>query len=323
MRFLETSRLLPTGALKSIADHAGTASSRVRLGLHSVWLDAFSSPLVGGRPLTTLLKNIADHAGTAPSQSRLGRNSARRGDFHLIPAARFSTAPSRTQRVSRLGKWLMLPSRARQQAVLVLAAVAVAVALPAGAVIVDRIVISAGTRVITESEVELRLRLSAFQNGVKPALTLEARRTAAARLLDQKLVEREMDLGHYPRLSDDGRKELLQAYAEQYFQGDEGALGRALANEGLTVGDLEDDLARQDDLLTFLNLRFRPAVQVSDGDVQTYFRTKTNGQIPLNEMRAQIEKLLTNERADVELDAWLKEQRKRTKIEYLDKELTP
>ena len=35
------------------------------------------------------------------------------------------------------------------------------------------------------------------------------------------------------------------------------------------------------------------------------------------------ERLLTIERADADLDAWLKDQRKRTKIEYLDKDLAP
>jgi hypothetical protein len=195
--------------------------------------------------------------------------------------------------------------------------------LPAAGVIVDRIAISAGNRVITESEVELRLRLSAFESGLKPVLSPAERKLAAGRLLDQKLVEREMDLGHYPRLNKDGRKQLVRDYAEQYFQSDAAAMEKALTQDGLTVRDLEDDLARQEDLLTFLNLRFRPAVQVSEQEVQTYFRTRTDGQVPLNELRTQIEKLLTNAQADVELDAWLKEQRKRTRIEYLDKDLAP
>src|SRR5207237_1154757 len=101
------------------------------------------------------------------------------------------------------------------------------------------------------------------------------------------------------------------------------AMGRALAAYGLTARDLEDDLARQEDLLTFLNLRFRPAVQVSEEAVQTYFRTKTTGLVPLTELRTQIEKALTNERADQDLDAWLRDQRRRTHIEYQDKELAP
>jgi len=38
-------------------------------------------------------------------------------------------------------------------------------------------------------------------------------------------------------------------------------------------------------------------------------------------MRAEIEQKLTGDRADKELDLWLQDQRKRTKIEYLEKEL--
>jgi len=196
-------------------------------------------------------------------------------------------------------------------------------AIPARAVIVDRVAIAVGNRVITESDVELRIRLSAFQNGAKPQITLATRREAAGRLLDQKLIEHEMDLGHYPRLNNEGRQQLLRDFAEQYFQSDAAAMGRALAADGLTARDLEDDLARQEDLLTFLNLRFRPAVQVSEDAVQTYFRTKTTGLVPLTELRTQIEKTLTNERADQDLDAWLRDQRRRTHIEYQDKGLAP
>jgi len=186
-----------------------------------------------------------------------------------------------------------------------------------------RVAISAGNRVITQSEVERRVRLTAFQNGLKPEITLAARKEAAGKLLDQKLVEREMDLGNYSRLNDEGRQQLLREYAEQYFQSDAAGMGRALAGYGLTPRDLDDDLARQADLLAFLSLRFRPAVQISDEEVQTYYRTRTNGQTPLNELRTQIETILINERADQELEAWLKDQRKRTRIEYQDKELAP
>ena len=69
-------------------------------------------------------------------------------------------------------------------------------------------------------------------------------------------------------------------------------------------------------------LGFRPAVQVTDQDVQKYFTEKTSqGTAGLNEMRAQIEQQLTIERADKELDAWLQDQRKRTKIVYAEKDL--
>jgi hypothetical protein len=197
-------------------------------------------------------------------------------------------------------------------------------ALPAAAVIVDRAAITVGDRVITDSEVDLRIRLTAFQNGEKPEVNPSSRKRAAELLIDQKLIEREMDVGHYPRLSEDGRKELLAGFAKAQFQSNPKALDQALTGYGLTGADLEDDLARQSDLLTFLSLRFRPAVQVSDQQVQEYYRNVlTKGQTTLNDLRGQIEDKLTGERADTDMESWLLEQRKRTKIQYLEKDLAP
>ncbi len=73
-------------------------------------------------------------------------------------------------------------------------------------------------------------------------------------------------------------------------------------------------------------------MQVTDQDIQKYFaenvakgadKTRQQAQAgALNEMRGEIEQKLTNERADKELDLWLQDQRKRTKIvEYLEKDL--
>ena len=179
-------------------------------------------------------------------------------------------------------------------------ALALLLALPSAAVVVDRIAIAAGNKVITDSEIELRIRLTAFQNGDKPVFTPEARKKAAQLLIDQKLVEREMDVGHYPRLNQDARKQLLADYATTNYKSDPAAMRRALVDYGLTEQDLEEDLARQSDLLTFLSLRFRPAVQVGDQDA-----------------------LRASQQADSDMNAWLGDQRKRTKIEYLEKDLAP
>ncbi len=208
---------------------------------------------------------------------------------------------------------------------------AILLALPAAAVIVDRVAITAGGKVITDSEIDLRIRLTAFQNGEKPLFSPDARKKAAQLLIDEKLVEREMDIGQYPRLNADARKQLLAGYAKTNYTSDPEALRRALSDYGLTPGDLEDDLARQSDLLTFLSLRFRPAVQVSDQDVQKYFESQArpqahdgnNGTAMLSDLRAQIERQLTSDRADSDMNAWIKDQRTRTRIEYLEKDLAP
>ncbi len=59
---------------------------------------------------------------------------------------------------------------------------------------------------------------------------------------------------------------------------------------------------------------------MTEQEVQRYARQKSMG---VEEFRNQIESEVANERADVDMEAWLKDQRKRTKIQYLEKELAP
>ena len=193
--------------------------------------------------------------------------------------------------------------------------------LAATAGIVDRISVTVGNRVISSSDIETRLRLSAMQNGKAADLSLAARRAAAQQLIDQRLVAREMELGHYPRLEPAERARLLPALAATSFKASMEALDGALASAHLHRQDLEEDLARQSELLTFLSLRFRPAVQVSDADVERYYRERIIVKVPLNDIRDSIEQSVASERADQELENWLADQRKRTRIVFVDREL--
>jgi hypothetical protein len=206
---------------------------------------------------------------------------------------------------------------------------ALLLAATARAVIVDRIAVVIGDKVIAESEVEQRLRLEAFQKEQKPDLSLASRQRAVQELIDSRLIEREMGLGHYLRLDLNGKNKLVEEY-EKADHTDAAGLARELSSYGLTLIDLGDELGRQADFLTFLNLRFRPAVQVTDQDIQKYFDTVSAGADKtrqraqagaLNELRGQIEQKLSTERADKEMELWLQDQRKRTKIEFLEKDL--
>ncbi|MCU1327809.1 MAG: hypothetical protein JWN34_3179 [Bryobacterales bacterium] len=168
---------------------------------------------------------------------------------------------------------------------------AIILAATGQAEIIDRISVRVGTRMITASEIDLRVRLTAFENREKPELSVERRKQAVEQLIDQRIVEHEMDIGRYPRLEPSEKTELMVAFAGERFGADAGALGSALAAYGITPDELESDLARQQDLITFLGLRFRLGTDLK--------------------------------KADAELDEWLTEQRKRTGVEYLEKELEP
>jgi hypothetical protein len=196
----------------------------------------------------------------------------------------------------------------------------------ASSVIVDRTAVTVGNRVITESEVLRRIRLQAFQAGDFPVINDKTRREAAQRLIDLKLVDLEMELGHYSRTPPERAKALVDAFTAEHFQSSPDALRIALAGLQLTPGDLQAEFAEQADFLSFTSLRFKPAVDIPEQAIEDYFKTHFAPKpgepaVNLADVRPGIEQTLITQKTDEALDAWLKEQRERTRIVYLEKEL--
>jgi peptidyl-prolyl cis-trans isomerase SurA len=189
---------------------------------------------------------------------------------------------------------------------------------------IDRIAVAVGNRVITTSDIERQIRVSAFLSGTKPDLSMEARRKTAEAMVDQKLIRGELEASRYP---EPAPAELDSAYAEfknKYFKTDD-AYRRALAEYGITEADAKEQLHWQRTLASFVSLRFRAAVQVNDQDVQEYFdktvapaarAAKPDGSVTLDEFRDQIRAKLTGDREDQQMNQWLGEGRRRTPVVY-------
>jgi hypothetical protein len=199
-------------------------------------------------------------------------------------------------------------------------------AVAAPGAIVDRTAVTVGNRVITESEILRRIRLQAFQAGDFPVINDKTRREAAQRLIDLKLVDREMELGHYARTPPERAKALVDAFTAEHFQSSPDALRIALAGLQLTPADLQAEFAEQADFLSFTSLRFKPAVDIPEQAIEDYFRAHFAAKpgvppVRLADVRSGIEQTLIAAKTDEALDAWLKDQRERTRIVYLEKEL--
>ena len=190
--------------------------------------------------------------------------------------------------------------------------------------ILDRIAITVANQVITESQIDDEIRVTAFLNREKLDLTAAAKKKVAARLVQQTLIRREMDLSRYPlpELADAGESlgTIKATYpSETDFQ-------NALEIYGITADDLTRRLWWQLTLLRFIDYRFRPGIQISPADVQAYYRQQvsewrqkgTNPIPTLEESRDQIEEILTQQRIDQALDQWIQDTRKQVTINYLD-----
>ena len=190
--------------------------------------------------------------------------------------------------------------------------------------IIDRIVITVANQVITQSQVDEEIRVTAFLNRDKLDLSADAKKEAANRLIEQALIKREMDLSRYPlpALSDTG--ESLRTLKAMYPS--EAEFQNALQSYGITADELSRRLWWQLTLLRFIDYRFRPGIQIPAADVQAYYRQqvseweqKGTKPIPtLEESRDQIEEILTQKRIDKALDQWIKDTRSQVTITYLD-----
>jgi len=181
----------------------------------------------------------------------------------------------------------------------------------------DRIAVSVGHEVITESQVILDLRVAAFLDRKPVDLSGAAKRQAAERLVDQILILREAADSHVTLPSTEASAGLVAPYAaESDYQAE-------LKRYGITEHDLADHLLAGLRTLTFTDLRFRPDVQVSPEDIRSYYdKLPSSAAAPkpsFEDSRDQIEKLLTEQRVDEALDQWLVTARKEANIRYRDK----
>jgi hypothetical protein len=200
--------------------------------------------------------------------------------------------------------------------------------VPLSGAIVDRIAITVDHQVITELQIDEELLVTAFQNRKPLSSDLNARRAAADRIVAQLLVVREMQLSHYLAPERPEVDEYLDQIRTSFTTST--SYQQALHEYHITEQILKQHLATQLATLSFIEIRFRPNLDVPDSEVETFYnreiatwRTDHPGVPPpsFDAARPAILKTLTEEHTDRILDTWLEEARKQVSIMYLDKSL--
>jgi hypothetical protein len=193
---------------------------------------------------------------------------------------------------------------------------------PAHAAVIDRIAVTLDSQVITESEITLEIRLTAFLNGETVDFAPPSRKQAANRLIEQKLIRREIDLGRYAQPSPREEEPMLKQIQAQRFHGLDD-YRRALEKYGIDEDQLRAHLLWQITLVRFIDVRFRPAVEVTDEEMHQYFvqhlselEKRAGKPVNLDSVHDEIQDALTGQLVDKQLNDWLAEARKRTRIEF-------
>ena len=197
----------------------------------------------------------------------------------------------------------------------------------ASPVIIDRIAIVIGNSIIKDSDIDRDLRVTEFLNGDPLDLSNAARKKAASRLIDQVFIRREIEVGDYPNATLEQTDEQLDKLKRQKFK-TQAAFEQALRHYGISEIDLRTQLQWQLTILTFIDIRFKPAVQVTDEEIEKYYkdhavalRREHPGKSTLDDLREEIRNIIAGEKENQQFFGWLDEQRKDAKIQYLEPSL--
>jgi hypothetical protein len=188
--------------------------------------------------------------------------------------------------------------------------------------ILDRIAITVGKHVISEGDILLDLRITAFLDQKPIDSSGDQKRKAGDRLVDQYLLLQEASTSRQALPTAADAQQLLEQVKAEYAT--ETEYRATLARYGITEAQLSEHLLNGIRALRFTDLRFRPEVQLTDDDLHEYYDSmaaqwrRTNpAQVPTFEAsRDQIEKLLTDQRVTQTLDRWLGTTRSETQILY-------
>jgi hypothetical protein len=192
-----------------------------------------------------------------------------------------------------------------------------------GIVVLDRIAVVVGRRVIKSSDIDRDLRLTAFLNHEPLVVNAATKKEAADRLIDQQIIRQEIATGEYPRATDSDAAALLNQIRSSRFGSSDTRMRAELSRYGLTEDQLQSQLLWQLTVLRFINERFLPGVMVSDDDVHKYYdqhlaelKRQYPGDSTFATLEPKIRDMLDGDQTNKQFEAWLEESRSRTWIEF-------
>jgi hypothetical protein len=199
-----------------------------------------------------------------------------------------------------------------------------AIALPATAGdILDRIVATVNNHIILQSEWQDAVRYEAFVAGrALDQVQAADRKTALDHLIDQELLREQMRSSGFPHAGSEEVEKSLQEIRKRYAADAEAGWDAALKRYGLTEQELKKRVALQVDLLGLVDSRLRPNVVIDSKSIESYYnqellpqlRQSGAQQVPLAEVTPKIRELLTQQKMNQMLVAWLQDLRSGSQI---------
>jgi len=184
---------------------------------------------------------------------------------------------------------------------------------------VDRIVAAVNGHIILQSDWDDELLYESFV-GARPLeqLTVADRKAALDRLIDQELLREQMHISDAMRPSADRVEARLKEVRKLHPEAStEQTWLAALAQYQLSEAQLRQHIEQELSLLRLVEARLRPSVQIDPKSIESYYREELLPQlrqsgareVPLADATAKIRELLTQQKVNQLLTAWLQNLR--------------
>ena len=181
--------------------------------------------------------------------------------------------------------------------------------------VVDRIVATVNGQIILQSDWDDAVRYQALvDNRPLDAITAEERKAALDHLIDQELLKEQINAADLRHPTDEEISRQIGEIRKQYpsADGPEG-WSRLLAGYGFSDAELKQDVASQIELMRVVDEHLRPNVTIDSGSIASYYnqellpqlRQSGAGDVPLAQVTPKIKELLTQQKVNELLVAWL------------------
>jgi peptidyl-prolyl cis-trans isomerase SurA len=191
--------------------------------------------------------------------------------------------------------------------------------------ILDRIVATVNGHIILQSDWADALRYEAFvDNRPLDQFPLAERKAALDRLIDQELLQEQMRASDFRHATDEEIRQRIQEIRSHYPGSDtDQGWRKVLDRFGFTEDELKRHIAIELDLMRLVDSRLRPNVSIDSKSIESYYnqellpqlRQAGKGEVPLAEASPRIKELLTQQKMNELLVAWLQNLRSGSEIQ--------
>ena len=194
----------------------------------------------------------------------------------------------------------------------------------AGGEVIDRIVATVNGQIILQSDWNDALRYEALLSARTVSdFNTEERRAVLDRLIDQELLGEQMKSALFKHATEEEAAAEVAQTRQLYPEASTDDGWKALlARFGLNEKALVSHVQEQIDLMRLVDAHLRPTVQIDSKSIEAYYREKFipqlkqsgSGNVPLDEVSAQIRELLTQERVSELMVSWLHSLRSESRV---------